>query len=58
MTQAMPEKVLAQMSQHTPLGRLGQPDDIAQAYAFLASDAAGFISGAVLRVDGGLVLGT
>lgn len=58
MTQAMPEKVLAQMSQHTPLGRLGQPDDIAQAYAFLASDAAGFISGTVLRVDGGLVLGT
>jgi 3-oxoacyl-[acyl-carrier protein] reductase len=58
MTQAMPEKVLAKMSQHTPLGRLGQPDDIAQAYAFLASDAAGFISGAVLRVDGGLVLGT
>ena len=46
------------MVARTPLGRMGQPVDIANAYCFLASDEAGFISGAVLRVDGGLVVGT
>ncbi len=58
MTQAMPEPVLAQMLTHTPIGRLGTPEDVAYAYLFLASDEAGFINGAVLSVDGGLVLGT
>ena len=58
MTVKMPEKVLDGMKGHTPLGRLGQPEDIARAYVFLASDEASFISGAVLRVDGGLVIGT
>ncbi len=58
MVQAMPEKVLAGMVGHTPMGCLGKPEDIAQAYLWLASDAAAFISGAVLSVDGGLVLGT
>jgi 3-oxoacyl-[acyl-carrier protein] reductase len=46
------------MRSKTPLGRLGQPEDIANAYAFLASDKAAYISGAVLRVDGGIVVGT
>jgi len=46
------------MKAHTPLGRLGQPEDIANAYLFLASDEAGFISGDILRVDGGIVIGT
>jgi 3-oxoacyl-[acyl-carrier protein] reductase len=58
MTQKMPEKVLDGMKGHTPLARLGQPADIANAYAFLASDEASYISGAVLRVDGGIVIGT
>jgi 3-oxoacyl-[acyl-carrier protein] reductase len=58
MTRKMPEEVLAQMKGRTPLGRLGQPADIAEAYWFLASDAASFINGQVLGVDGGLVLGT
>ena len=58
MTGKMPEKILDGMKGHTPLGRLGQPEDVANAYAFLASDAADFISGAVLRVDGGIVIGT
>jgi 3-oxoacyl-[acyl-carrier protein] reductase len=58
MTQTMPEKVLASMVDHTPVGRIGQPQDVAYAYLFLASEAASFINGAVLSVDGGLVLGT
>jgi 3-oxoacyl-[acyl-carrier protein] reductase len=55
---AMPEKVLGSMVEHTPLGRMGAPEDIAEAYAWLASDRAGFVHGAVLSVDGGLVTGT
>jgi 3-oxoacyl-[acyl-carrier protein] reductase len=58
MTAKMPEKVLETMTSHTPLGRMGQPEDIANAYAFLASDQASFITGDVLRVDGGIVIGT
>jgi 3-oxoacyl-[acyl-carrier protein] reductase len=58
MVTAMPEKVISTMETHTPLGRLGRPEDIANAYAWLASEQASFIHGAVLSVDGGLVLGT
>jgi 3-oxoacyl-[acyl-carrier protein] reductase len=58
MTQRMPEKVLASMIDHTPVARIGQPQDVANAYLFLASEEASFINGAVLNVDGGLVLGT
>lgn len=42
--------------QRQPLGRIGQPEDIAEAVAFLAGDQAGFITGAALIVDGGMVL--
>jgi 3-oxoacyl-[acyl-carrier protein] reductase len=55
---AMPEKVLQGMVGHTPLGRMGQPRDIAEAYVWLASDAASWITGQTLGVDGGLVVGT
>jgi len=58
MVRAMPEKVVDTMKAKTPLGILGDPEDIANAYAWLASDAAKFVHGAVLSVDGGLVLGT
>jgi 3-oxoacyl-[acyl-carrier protein] reductase len=58
MVAAMPEKALEGMRSHTPLGRLAQPADIANAYFFLASKDASFITGAVLPVDGGIVLGT
>jgi 3-oxoacyl-[acyl-carrier protein] reductase len=58
MIKAMPQKVLDTMAQKAPLGMLGEPDDIANAYVWLASDAAKFIHGTVLSVDGGLVLGT
>jgi 3-oxoacyl-[acyl-carrier protein] reductase len=54
----MPQKVLEEMKRHTPLGRLGRPEEIAEAYVWLASDAASFITGAVLSVDGGIVTGT
>ncbi|HEY0606536.1 MAG TPA: 3-oxoacyl-ACP reductase FabG [Herpetosiphonaceae bacterium] len=58
MTQAMPERVFAGMIDHTPVGRAGEPQDVANAYLFLASDEASFINGVVLSVDGGLVIGT
>jgi 3-oxoacyl-[acyl-carrier protein] reductase len=58
MVQKMPEKVIQSMVSHTPLGRMGKPEDVAEAYVWLASDAASFITGTVLSVDGGLVLGT
>lgn len=58
MVRQMPEKVLEGMMAKTPLRRLGEPVDIANAYLFLASDEASFISGVTLRVDGGIVVGT
>ena len=58
MVQQMPEKILESMKGRTPIRRLGEPRDVADAYVFLASDEASFISGAVLRVDGGIVIGT
>lgn len=58
MVQSMPEKILQGMVAHTPLGRMGQPEDVANAYLWLASDAASFITGTVLSVDGGVVTGT
>ncbi|MEW6286742.1 MAG: beta-ketoacyl-ACP reductase [Chloroflexota bacterium] len=54
----MPEKIIESMKARTPLGRLGDPRDIANAYLFLASDEASFITGETLRVDGGIVVGT
>jgi 3-oxoacyl-[acyl-carrier protein] reductase len=58
MVRAMPEKVIENMRSHTPLGRMGEPDDIAETYVWLASNRASFIHGAVISVDGGIVLGT
>jgi len=55
MVMKMPEKVIDMMSQKAPLQRMGQPSEIASAYAFLASDEASFIHGATLSVDGGLI---
>jgi len=56
MTEAVPEKVLDLMKEKAPLQRLGKPEDIANAFLFLASDEASFVTGAVLSVDGGLVI--
>ena len=54
LTEVLPEEATAAMQQQTPLGRLGEPDDVAGAVRFLCSDEASFITGEVLLVDGGL----
>jgi 3-oxoacyl-[acyl-carrier protein] reductase len=54
LTDVLPEEATATMLQQTPLGRLGEPEDVAGAVRFLCSDAAAFITGEVLLVDGGL----
>jgi len=46
------------MVEHTPLRRIGQPADVANAYLWLASDQASFVTGHCLSVDGGVVVGT
>ncbi len=56
MTEKVPLKVLEMMRERTPLKRLGLPIDVAKAYLFLASDDADYINGAVLCVDGGLIV--
>jgi 3-oxoacyl-[acyl-carrier protein] reductase len=54
LTDVLPEEATAAMLQATPLGRLGEPEDVAGAVRFLCSDAAAFITGEVLLVDGGM----
>lgn len=55
---AMPQNILDSMTSRTPLGRMGKPEEIAEAYVWLASKSASFVNGAVLSVDGGVVTGT
>jgi 3-oxoacyl-[acyl-carrier protein] reductase len=54
LTDVLPEEATTAMLAATPLGRLGDPEDVAGAIRFLASDDAAFVTGAVLLVDGGL----
>ncbi|HOI88547.1 MAG TPA: SDR family oxidoreductase, partial [Lentimicrobium sp.] len=56
MVAKMPENVLDAMRAKVPLGRLGDPAEIASAFVFLASDEAAYINGAVLSVDGGITI--
>ncbi|MGE0527761.1 MAG: 3-oxoacyl-ACP reductase FabG [Bdellovibrionales bacterium] len=56
MTEAMPAEVLEGVAARVPVGRLGETADIANACLFLASDAASYVNGTILSVDGGLVL--
>lgn len=52
----IPEKVIQEMEHRVPLRRLGQPEEIANVYAFLASDEASYINGAVIEVSGGMTV--
>jgi 3-oxoacyl-[acyl-carrier protein] reductase len=56
MTKVLPEEVKAKILTQVPIGRIGQPDDIAQAAKFLASEEAGYITGQVLAVNGGMYM--
>ena len=56
MTDALPEAQRAALAERIPLGRLGQPDDIAGAVLYLASDAAAWVTGATLHVNGGMAM--
>ncbi len=56
MTAQMPEKIIKMMADKVPLKKWGQPEDVAVLYCFLASDEASYISGAILPVDGGVVV--
>jgi 3-oxoacyl-[acyl-carrier protein] reductase len=56
LTRNLPEPLQAQITERTPLGRFGTTEEIADAVAFLVSDEAGYITGQVLAVDGGLVM--
>jgi len=53
---SIPDKVLERMREQVPLGRLGRPQEIANVYAFLASDEAAYINGAVIEVSGGMTV--
>ncbi len=52
----IPDKVLTDMEARVPLRRLGTPEEIANVYAFLASDEASYINGAVIEVSGGMTV--
>ena len=56
MTEALSEELKGEMLKQIPLARFGEPDDVARVVAFLASDAAGYMTGQTLHVDGGMVM--
>jgi 3-oxoacyl-[acyl-carrier protein] reductase len=56
MVSTVPSKVLEELAENVPLKRLGQPEEIANVYAFLASDEASYVNGAVIEVAGGLTV--
>ena len=56
MTEAMPEGAKDKIITGIPMGRTGKPEDVAEAVAFLASEQGGYITGEVLRVDGGMAM--
>ena len=56
MTRSLPDELQQNLIQHVPLGRLGRPEEVAAAVAFLASAAAGYITGTTLHVNGGMYM--
>ena len=55
MVQVLGQETLRDLAEQTPLGRLGTPEDVAHAVAFLASDKASFLTGQILAADGGFI---
>ena len=56
MLAGVPQKKLDALIKAIPLGRMGRPEEVGEVIAFLASDAAGYITGQTIRVDGGIVM--
>jgi 3-oxoacyl-[acyl-carrier protein] reductase len=56
MTAVLPEKVREEMVKGIPLGRMGTPEEVAEAVLFLASDQASYITGQIINLDGGMVM--
>lgn len=56
MTEQLPEDIKKGMLTQIPLAKLGQPEDIAKAVAFIASDDANYMTGQTLHIDGGMVM--
>jgi 3-oxoacyl-[acyl-carrier protein] reductase len=56
MVTTVPEKIIEGLKKQVPLGRLGRPSDIANAYLYLASDESDYVTGHVLHVDGGIIM--
>lgn len=56
MVERIPEHVKRQMVENIPLQRLGKPSDVAKAFLFLASEESDYVNGALLHVDGGIVI--
>lgn len=56
MVRALPEQMIQPMIQAIPMKRIGEAEDIANAFVFLASDKASYITGTVLSVDGGMLV--
>jgi 3-oxoacyl-[acyl-carrier protein] reductase len=56
MTKGLPEAARGKLMERIPLGKLGTPEDIAHAVAYLASDGAAYVTGATLHVNGGMYM--
>jgi 3-oxoacyl-[acyl-carrier protein] reductase len=56
MTDRLSEQQRARLTESIPLGRMGKPEDVAAAVAYLASDEAGWVTGATLHVNGGMAM--
>lgn len=56
MTEKVPEKIINALNERIPLKRMGEPEEVANLYLFLASDESSYITGQVIGIDGGLVI--